>query len=83
MNFLMNTIFTYQNILIIMHWLNNVNKILMLLMINNFKKEIKLPSKIKIDCRCSISYWTTSIKEGINWLSFMNIIEYTSEMIDN
>ena len=34
-------------------------------------KDIKLPSKKKeIDCHGIIDYWTTSIKEGINWVVF-------------
>ena len=30
-----------------------------------------------------MSYWTTSIKEVINWYPFMNIMEYTTDKIDN
>ena len=43
-------------------------------------RDVKLPSKNKeIDCHDSLDYWTTSIKEGINWASFLDIVEYTAE----
>ena len=43
---------------------------------------IKLPSKNKeIDFRDIIDYWSTSIKEDLNCLSFLNIIEYMVDRI--
>ena len=30
-----------------------------------------------------MTYWPTSIKEFINWFTFMNIMEYTTDRIDN
>ena len=56
----------------------------MLLMKEMLNEEINIPSKRKeIDPRCSIDYLQTSIKEGINLLSFMNIMEYTADKIYN
>ena len=47
-------------------------------------KEIKLSSKNKeIDLCDIIDYWPTSIKDYINWLLFLNIMEYTSDRIYN
>ena len=45
-------------------------------------KEIKLPLKKKeIDRHDNMTYWTTRIKEFINWFPFMNIMEYTADRI--
>ena len=45
---------------------------------NNLNKQIKLPLKKKeINLLGSMTYWTTRIKEVIQWLSFQYIMEYT------
>ena len=47
-------------------------------------KGIKLPSQKKeIDICGIIDHWPTCIKEDINWLSFMNIMEYTEDKVEN
>ena len=56
----------------------------MLLLMKILNKGIKLPSKKKeIDCHDIIDYWPKIIREGTNWLSFLNIMEYTTDRIEN
>ena len=50
----------------------------------NINKEIKLPSKKKeIDLHDNMTYWSSSMKEVINWFNFLNIMKYTADRIDN
>ena len=56
----------------------------MLLIIKNSNKDINIPSKKKdIDRHGSIYYCPKSIKGGINWFPFMNIMDYTVHKIYN
>ena len=75
---------TLLNTLIIQNLLKNRNEIFMLLPMKNLNKEIKLPpDKKEIDRHSSISYCPTSIKEVINWFTFMNTMDYIADKIDN
>ena len=57
---------------------------MLMLMKIYINEEIKIPSKKKkIDRHDSIDYWPTSINEGINWLSFLNTVEYNADRINN
>ena len=50
----------------------------------NLNQYVKLPSKKKeMDIHDSLDYWPKIIKDGINWLSFLDIMEYTADMIEN
>ena len=63
---------------------SNIYILIFLHMKKNLNKEIKLPSnKKEIYCCDNMTYWETNVKEFINWFFFTNIMEYTSERIDN
>ena len=50
----------------------------------NLNQDLNLPSKKKkIDHNDSFDYCPTSIKEVINWLYFLDIMEYTAYSTDN
>ena len=39
---------------------------------NNINQDVKIPSiKKQIDCNDKTEYWPTSIKEILNWLTFL------------
>ena len=39
--------------------------------------------KKNIDCHDIIDYWPTCIKDGLNWLSLLDIMKYTEDRIYN
>ena len=50
----------------------------------HFKQRNKATIKEElIYCHDSIDYWPTIINEGLNLLSFFNIMEYTADRIEN
>ena len=50
----------------------------------NLHEDVKLPSrKKKIDRNNKTEFWTTSIKEGLNWLPLCDIMEFTAYMVYN
>ena len=72
MTFLLNILFPSWTIFIIPCWLNNGNKILMLLLTIFLKLRCKATIKEeKNDRNNKTEYWPTSIKEGLNWLPFL------------
>ena len=57
---------------------------MLLRMKTKLNQDLKLPpKKKKIDPNDKIKYQPTSIKEGLNWLSFFDIMEFTADGIDN
>ena len=50
----------------------------------NLYKDEKLPSiKKKIDVNDKAEYWPKSIVESLHWLPFLDIMDFTSDRIDN
>ena len=50
----------------------------------NLNQDVKIPSiKKKIDRNNKTEYWPTSIKESLSWLSFLYIMGFTKEKIEN
>ena len=49
---------------------------------NNIYQDVKLPPiKKSFDRNDKTEYWTTSIKESINWMPFFDIMEFTADSI--
>ena len=56
----------------------------MLLLTNCLKPKCKDTIKEeKNDCNDKTEYWPTSIKESLNWLPYLHIMDFTSESIEN
>ena len=50
----------------------------------NLHKDKKLPSiKKKIDPNDKTEYWTKIIMESLNWLTFLDIMDFTEDRIEN
>ena len=50
---------------------------------NKIDSDVYKPSaKKEIDCHDSDSYWPTSIKDTIQWFTFITIIEHTANILD-
>ena len=50
----------------------------------NLHKDEKLPSiKKKIDCNYKTECWPKSITESLNWLPFLEIMDFTVDRIEN
>ena len=50
----------------------------------NLNKDVKIPSiKKTIDCNDKTEYWKKIIKESLNWLPFLDTMEFTADRIDN
>ena len=47
------------------------------------KQDVNIPSIKKNDCNDKSEYWPTSIKEGLNWLPFLDIMDFTADRMDN
>ena len=81
--FLMNIMFPYLTILIILHWSKNEKKH-DAANYDFFNKWKNIPpNKTEVDRHNIIDYCPTSIKEGLNQLGFFNIMEYTAYRIEN
>ena len=51
---------------------------------NNINQDVKIPStKKKKDRNNKPEYWPTSIKEILNWLPFLYIMDFTADRIEN
>ena len=56
----------------------------MLMLMKKIKPRCNAATKEeKIDRNNKTEYWTTSIKEVLIWLPFLNIIQFTADKIEN